>query len=115
MLLKSTNTSAVCPLNVTAKSEKTFLKRIFIMESKTILIVDDEEKNIKLLKAMLKSENYSIFGALSGEEGLKMVADISPDLILLDVLMPGIGGFEVCRRLKQEKKTRIRLIWLSLI
>jgi len=85
------------------------------MESKTILIVDDEEKNIKLLKAMLKSENYSIFGALSGEEGLKMVADISPDLILLDVLMPGIGGFEVCRRLKQEKKTRIRLIWLSLI
>ncbi len=77
------------------------------MESKTILIVDDEEKNIKLLKRMLKSENYNLFGALSGEEGLKMVTDISPDLILLDVLMPGIDGFEVCRRLKKDKKTRI--------
>ncbi len=76
------------------------------MESKTILIVDDEKKNLKLLKEMLKSENYSLFGALSGEEGLKMVAEISPDLILLDVLMPGIDGFEVCRRLKQEEKTR---------
>ena len=56
---------------------------------------------------MLKSENYTLLGALRGEEGLKIVADTPPDLILLDVLMPEMDGFEVCRRLKQEQKTRI--------
>ncbi|MBL7175835.1 MAG: response regulator [Desulfobacteraceae bacterium] len=77
------------------------------MGNETILIVDDEEKNIKLLKAMLISENYQVFGALSGVEALKMVEDISPDLILLDVLMPKMDGLEVCMKLKQDEKTRM--------
>ncbi len=77
------------------------------MGNETILIVDDEEKNIKLLKATLIFENYRVFGALSGEEALKMVEDISPDLILLDVLMPKMDGLEVCMTLKQDEKTRM--------
>jgi len=77
------------------------------MENNTILIIDDDENYIKLLKVMLKSENYNLLSALRGEEGLKIVADTPPDLILLDMLMPEMDGFEVCRRLKQEQKTRI--------
>ena len=77
------------------------------MKRVKLLIVDDEEKNIKLLKGMLKTENYHLYGASNGKEALKLVADISPALILLDVMMPGIDGFEVCRRLKQDEKTRV--------
>jgi PAS domain S-box-containing protein len=77
------------------------------MGNNTILIIDDDENAIKLLKVMLKSENYNLLSALRGEEGLKIVADTPPDLILLDMLMPEMDGFEVCRRLKQKQKTRI--------
>jgi len=77
------------------------------MGKKSVLIVDDEEKNIKLIKLMLKAEDYRLFEAQSGEEALRAVAETPPDLILLDVMMPGIDGFEVCRSLKQEEQTRI--------
>ena len=76
-------------------------------ERPKILIVDDEERNIKLLKGMLALEGYDIFGALEGEEALKLVYDEYPDLILLDVMMPGMDGFEVSRRLKEDEKTRM--------
>jgi len=77
------------------------------MKKKNILIVDDNESNINLLKYMLANENYIISEALNGEEALKVVYDNCPDLILLDILMPGIDGFEVCRRLKQDEKTKM--------
>ena len=77
------------------------------MKEETILIVDDEEKNIKLIKGILASEQYHVFGALSGEEAITMVPDICPDLILLDIMMPGMDGFEVCRRLKEDEMTRM--------
>ena len=70
------------------------------------MIVDDEEKNIKLLKGMLFSENYKFDEALNGEKALELVHDFRPDLILLDVMMPGISGFEVCKKLKQDEKTK---------
>lgn len=76
------------------------------MDKAKILIVDDEKKNIKLLKGMLFSENYKLLEACSGEEALDLVHAIQPDLILLDVMMPGISGFEVCRQLKQNDKTK---------
>ena len=75
------------------------------MERNKILIVDDEERNIKLLKAYLVTEQYEIAAALNGEDALEMVTDFNPDLILLDVMMPGIDGFEVCKRLKQDDHT----------
>jgi len=77
------------------------------MKTQTVLIVDDEEKNIKLMKAMLTAGNYQLHGVLSGEEALGKMADIGPDLILLDVMMPGVDGFEVCRRLKETEETRM--------
>ena len=76
------------------------------MDKPILLIVDDEEKNIKLLKGMLHSENYAIHEALNGETALKEIAEVMPDLILLDVMMPNMNGFEVCQKLKQDKKTR---------
>lgn len=77
------------------------------MKRPTILIVDDEQLNIKLVKAMLVSEDCLLLEAAHGEEALEIVKEAGPDLILLDVKMPGIDGFEVCRRLKQNHRTRI--------
>jgi signal transduction histidine kinase len=76
------------------------------MDEPRILIVDDEEKNIKLLKGILLSQNYKFYEALNGQNALELVHDISPHLILLDVMMPGISGFEVCQKLKQDEKTK---------
>ena len=77
------------------------------MRNKTILIVDDEERNIKLLKAYLTNDNYHTLSCLDGESALEIAKEECPDLILLDVMMPGIDGFEVCRRLKQDDRTRM--------
>ncbi len=67
-----------------------------------ILIVDDHEDNIELLRARLESRGYEIEDARDGEEALAKVAARAPDLILLDVMMPRIDGFEVARRLKAD-------------
>jgi diguanylate cyclase (GGDEF)-like protein len=67
-----------------------------------ILIVDDEATNIEILNAALEDE-YEVCFATSGEEAVKIAAEVLPDLILLDVLMPGIDGYEVCRRLKDDQ------------
>ena len=72
-----------------------------------ILIVDDEEKNIKLIRGMLIHESYITEGCLSGEEALESIENKQPDLILLDILMPGINGFELCKMLKNDIRTRI--------
>lgn len=77
------------------------------MNEPTILIVDDEERNIKLLKAILALESYQLIDAASGEEALQRIGLSKPDLVLLDVMMPGLDGFEVCRRIRQDEKTRI--------
>lgn len=77
------------------------------MESQaTILVVDDDEFNLKLLKRMLILEGQAVRTAGSGEEALASVGESLPDLILLDVMMPGIDGFEVARRLKANPRSR---------
>ncbi len=82
------------------------MKKREAMDTPTILIVDDEEINIKLIKGMLAKENYNVFGAFSGQEALSMLDSINPDLILLDVMMPEMDGFETCSKIKQKQKTR---------
>ena len=67
----------------------------------TILIVDDEISNIEIMNAILEDE-YEISFATSGQQALETARHVLPDLILLDILMPGMDGFEVCRRLKSE-------------
>ena len=70
-----------------------------------ILIVDDIPANLNLLRQTLESEGYTIIGAPSGEVALQIAARAQPDLILLDVMMPGIDGFETCRYLKADDAT----------
>jgi signal transduction histidine kinase len=77
------------------------------MNTPTILIVDDEEVNIRLIKGMLAPENYNLISALSGSEALSVLASNRPDLILLDVMMPVMDGFETCKTIKQDNITKI--------
>jgi PAS domain S-box-containing protein len=72
----------------------------------TILIVDDTPANIGVISESLEERGYRVLVAQDGEEGLQRAGFVQPDLILLDVMMPGLDGFEVCRRLKKETKTR---------
>jgi len=68
-----------------------------------ILVVDDHPDNVELLRARLESRGYDVTGASGGEEALQLVKENPPDLILLDVMMPKVGGMEVVRRLKADK------------
>ena len=68
----------------------------------TILIVDDELGGRKTLEALLKAEGFNLIFAASGAEALDKAAEFAPDLVLLDVMMPGMDGFEVCRRLRAD-------------
>ena len=77
------------------------------MEKKSkILIVDDTVDTVELLKKRLRFEGYDTAEAYDGEEGLKLVAEYNPDLIILDVLMPKLDGYEVCQRLKSDENTK---------
>jgi two-component system, sensor histidine kinase and response regulator len=79
-----------------------------------IMIVDDAPQNLKLLEAMLSSKGYQVFALPNGEMALKAAAKSPPDLILLDILMPGIDGYEVCARLKQDPQLReVPVLFLS--
>ncbi len=71
----------------------------------TILVVDDIETNVDILVDLL-SDEYEIMVALSGKECIETIRIRVPDMILLDVMMPGMDGFEVCRKLKSYKRTR---------
>ena len=71
-----------------------------------ILVVDDEPLNVKLLTAMIPSEQYETASAFSGDEALKIVRDFRPDLILLDIMMPGLNGYDLTRILKSNTESR---------
>ena len=72
----------------------------------TLLIVDDMPDNAKVLLEFFKRKGFKVLTAEDGEEALQMTEQAHPDLILLDVMMPGMDGFEVCRRLKSNENTR---------
>lgn len=69
----------------------------------TVLVVDDTEANVDILVGAL-GEAYSVSVAMNGEAALEAAAEAPPDLILLDIMMPGIDGYEVCRRLKGDQR-----------
>jgi two-component system alkaline phosphatase synthesis response regulator PhoP len=71
-----------------------------------VLIADDNPQGLELLEAFLAGTDYDIATAADGEETLRKVAEWHPDLILLDIMMPKISGFEVCKRLKAKEETR---------
>jgi sigma-B regulation protein RsbU (phosphoserine phosphatase) len=75
-----------------------------VQRNKSLLIVDDAKVNIDFLVGAL-GEKYRIAVALNGENALKLALRNRPDLILLDVIMPGMDGFEVCRQLREKPET----------
>jgi CheY-like chemotaxis protein len=71
----------------------------------TILIADDNEQNVELMQAYLDEVGCRVVAAYDGEETLARVAEAKPDLILLDIMMPKLSGFEICRQLKADPAT----------
>ncbi|ELV8654773.1 TPA: diguanylate cyclase [Vibrio vulnificus] len=79
-----------------------------------ILVVDDTVDNVKLLSQLLQNEGYLVKGALSAKSALRMCQKKKPDLILLDIMMPEVDGYELCRQLKKDPSTQdIPVIFLS--
>src|SRR5690606_11184432 len=84
------------------------------MFKKKILVIDDTELMVRLTTDILTKHGYEVVSANNGVDGIKMVATEKPDLVLLDVVMPGIDGFEVCKLLrKDESNTLIPIIMLT--
>ena len=75
--------------------------------SARILVVDDTPQNVKLLHDLLVAKGYSVATAATGEEGLAKLETESPDLVLLDVMMPGLSGYDVCRRIRENPRTAL--------
>ena len=81
-----------------------------------ILVVDDTTANLQLLIKILTEQGYVAHPASDGELALEFVQSILPDIILLDIRMPGMDGYEVCRRLKADERTRsIPIIFISIL
>jgi len=77
-----------------------------------ILIIDDEKSSHSAIKRLLYKENYTLEFAENGEEGLKLASSFNPDLVILDIMMPGMAGYEVCHRLKSDSETSDILVLL---
>ncbi len=84
------------------------------MADKSILIVDDNPVNSKLIRVLLAGEGYEVHTAGDAEAALRVLARLNPDLILMDVQLPGIDGLELTRRLKADPATRgIKILGLT--
>jgi two-component system KDP operon response regulator KdpE len=79
--------------------------------AETILVIDDHEPMLRLLGKLLEPEGYTILTAQSGRAGLDLFHQTAPDLVILDVMMPGMDGWEVCRRLR--KTSAVPIIFLT--
>ena len=88
-------------------SEGQIQKRWRMKDKPVILVVDDQPQNIELLEAHLVPQGYEIITAANGEEALGILSGNQIDLILLDVMMPGMDGFEVTRRVRQDNTHRL--------
>ncbi len=82
--------------------------------TKKVLIVDDELNIVTALEFLLQKSGYEVMAAQNGDEALKRVESFAPDLVLLDVMMPRISGYEVCRRMRERADWKhIKIIMLS--
>jgi len=79
---------------------------------KKILIIEDEENMVEGLKFNLEARDYLVIAALDGETGLEKAAEEQPDLVILDLMLPGLNGYEVCKRLK-ETQAEIPIVMLT--
>jgi DNA-binding response OmpR family regulator len=76
------------------------------MAGKRVLVIDDEPEIVEILKFRLANWGYEPISATTGPEGIKLTIEEIPDAILLDVMMPGMNGFEVLQKLKENNKTK---------
>ena len=82
--------------------------------SKKVLIADDEANIVAALEFLLRRNGYEVMSAQNGEEALRGIESFAPDLVLLDVMMPRISGYEVCRRMRERPEWRhIKIVMLS--
>ena len=96
----------------------TLAKEALVMMNQTprILVVDDEPMNVALLEAVLVSRGYAVIPAANGLEALDLIHQDNIDLVLLDIMMPEMDGFEVCRRIKDDERLRdIPIIMLTVL
>ena len=84
------------------------------MDKKKILVIEDEPDFSKAIQILLEASGFDVFSAYSGKEGLAMAKDIFPDLIILDVMLPEIDGYKICRLLKfDERYKKIPIVMLT--
>jgi len=76
------------------------------VSKKKILVVEDEESLLKLESILLTSKGYEVQGVTNGQAALDAIAEEKPDLVLLDIMLPEMDGFEVCRRIKENPQTK---------
>ena len=74
--------------------------------AKKIMVVDDENSLLELVSALMEQEGYEVITAISGQECLEKLKTVKPDLILLDMMMPGMSGREVCEKIRGDPKTK---------
>jgi DNA-binding response OmpR family regulator len=80
------------------------------MSAKRVLVVDDDTKTVELVKLYLNRDGYRVFTAYDGAEAMRLATDSHPDLIVLDLMLPGIDGLEICRRLRDESDVPIIML-----
>lgn len=80
------------------------------MASKRVLVVDDDVKTVELVKLYLSRDGYRVLAAYNGEEALRLARENRPDLIVLDLMLPGVDGLEVCRTLRNESDVPIIML-----
>jgi DNA-binding response OmpR family regulator len=82
--------------------------------TKKVLIVDDEPNIVTALEYLLAQSGYQVKVAQNGEAGLELVGSFAPDLVLLDVMMPRVNGYEVCRRIRERPEWQhVKIVMLS--
>src|SRR5260370_7358604 len=72
-----------------------------------ILVVDDQRSNAEMMAGVLKARGYSVYIALDGQQALEQVREMHPDLVVSDILMPGVDGYDLCRRLRSAPETAL--------
>ena len=83
--------------------------------AKKIMVVDDEKYITELLKAILEEKGFDVIPAYSGQECLDKLKSVKPDLILMDIFMPGMSGLETCEKIRKNQKTKkLKIIFLTI-
>jgi adenylate cyclase len=76
------------------------------MKKRKVLVVDDETEFVEMVTMRLEANEYEVASAFDGPSGLEKAKEVSPDIVILDVMMPGMDGFQVLRELRKQEKTR---------